>query len=73
MTTEYPPGRYRLWLDTGFAGAEHPDSVISVPEELGLTFEEWDKLTDVEKEKFLGDAATEHMADYIDCGFTKAD
>lgn len=72
MESQYPAGKYQLYVDTGFVSASH-EQLIEVPSYFDLTEQEWDELSDDEKEKMLDDIAEEFMQDKIQYGCRRVD
>lgn len=66
MESRYPAGKYELY------GAGH-EQLIEVPSYFGLTKEEWDELSDDEKEKMLDDIAEEFIQDKLQYGCRRVD
>ena len=66
--TKYPAGTYRLYVETGYAGATH-EEIVQIPEDLGLENEDWDELDDNEKESMLDEAAEQYRDEQIEYGF----
>lgn len=54
--------KIRLYVDTGFVGAEHED-FMEIPDD------EWEKMTAAERDTLCRDAADEIMYERVECGW----
>lgn len=63
--------KYKLWLSIGYAGAKNTD-VVSV-EDLGFSQDEWDKLTQSEKDKELRSYHDGWVGNFLDSGWELID
>ena len=63
--------KYKMILGIGYVGAVHEDYITS--KQLGFTDEEWELLTEEEKEKELDSCLNEWIWNYIDTGISEVD
>ena len=70
--TNYPAGKYRLYVSARFNSAAH-QRFIDVPGYLGLSEEGWSELSDDEKKKFLDEVSEDLMRNEIQYGWDLAE
>lgn len=53
--------KYKVWLDSGANAFSSYTQEIDVEEDLGMTIEKWDSLSEQEKEETMKEIAWERM------------
>lgn len=61
--------KFKVWLDSGANAFSCREQEIDLEEDLGLTSEKWDSLSEEEKEDYMREIAWEHM----DWGYAEED
>lgn len=61
--------KFKVWLDSGANAFSCREQQIDLEEDLGLTSEKWDSLSEEEKEDYMREIAWENM----DWGYAEED
>ena len=69
MKTKYPAGTYTFTLNIGFSNASQKD-IFEIPAECGYALDEWEAMSEEDRENALRKVWVDWSGNYIDGGFS---